>query len=141
MAEEAILVVSIQVRRGGSRMSAKRPIMGAASGLLLAAVIILGVSFAGGGAAHLDLKANSQSSTAAFSTQSVENGGTSVTPQTGVQTTESSSQSASSPPVSSLEGLENHGGGTIGLLLLPILLGALLGAVFYGAYTRRVDTE
>ena len=28
-----------------------------------------------------------------------------------------------------------------GLLLLPIILGAVLGAFFYGSYTRRADRE
>jgi hypothetical protein len=116
--------------------------MGAVSGLLLAVILIAGVTALGGGSAHLDLiRASGQGNSVGLSTQSAEAGGTTVAPQTGVQTTMSSSSSVASSPVSSLAGLENRGGGTIGLLLLPVLLGALIGAVFYGAYGRRIDSE
>jgi hypothetical protein len=111
-------------------MNPRATLVGAASGLLLAVILIAGVSLAGGGAAHIDLgRANGPQ---VGEVSPLTSGGTAVTAQTA---------QAPSPSISSLDDLTSHGAGSIGLLLLPIVLGVVLGAFFYGSYTRRVDAE
>jgi hypothetical protein len=144
MEEEAFLVVRSSWNHGEvSPMNSGRSIVGATSGLVLAAILIAGVSLAGGGSLHLDLvKANGPGAgSSGLSTSSGQVGGTTVAPQTGEQTTQAASASSESTPISSLDSLTSQGGGTIGLLLLPILLGAVLGALFYGTYARRIDAD
>ena len=125
-------------------MNSSRPVLGAASGLLLAALLIVAVSIAGGGSLHLDLAKASTAfgSSNGLSTQGGEAGGTSaVAPQTSSQTTQVRSSGSGGSPVSSLDGLTSQGGGSLILLLLPIVLGAILGTLFYGTYARRVEAE
>lgn len=112
---------------------------GAASGLLLAVILIAGVSVAGGGSLHLDLaKASSNAAgSGGASIKSGEPGGVAIAPQT----TQAASASSGAWPVSSVNGLEGQSGGSVGLLLLPVALGAALGAVFYIAYNRRIDAR
>jgi len=124
-------------------MNAGRPLAGAASGLLLAGILIAGVSIAGGGSLHLDLAktSNNAAESDGASVQSGEPGGTAIAPQTGVQTTQAASASPGARSPSSINSLEGQTGGSIGLLLLPVALGAVLGAVFYVAYNRRIGAE
>jgi hypothetical protein len=116
-------------------MNPRTTLMGAAAGLLLAAILIAGVSLAGGGGSlHIDLVKTSSPQVGGLSPQSSQSGGTSIASQT--------TQAVSgAPSISSLNSLTSHGGSSLGLLLLPIVLGAVLGAFFYGSYTRRVDRE
>jgi hypothetical protein len=116
-------------------MNPRTTLLGAASGLLLAVILIAGVSLGGGaGSLHIDLVKTNGPQIGALSPQSSQTGGTTAA----VQTTQAAS---GAPSISSLNGLTSHSGGSIGLLLLPIVLGAVLGAFFYGSYTRRVDRE
>jgi hypothetical protein len=116
-------------------MNPRTTLLGAAAGLLLAAILIAGVSLAGGGGSlHIDLVKTNGLQVGGLSPQSSQSGGTAIAAQT--------TQAVSgAPSISSLNGLTSHGGSSIGLLLLPIVLGAVLGAFFYGSYTRRVDRE
>ena len=77
-------------------MNPGRSIVGAASGLVLAAILIAGVSLAGGGSLHLDLvKANGPGAgSSELSTSSGQVGGTTVAPQAGEQTTQVASASS-----------------------------------------------
>jgi hypothetical protein len=117
-----------------------RPMVGAGSGLLLAALLVLAVGIAGGGSVHLDLVKAAVAGTASNGGSSQTGlGGSSVSPPS-VQSAQvtTSTSAASSHAAGSLSGL---GGTAAGYLLLPIALGAALGAVFYGTYSRRVDSE
>jgi hypothetical protein len=111
-------------------MNLRATLVGAASGLLLAVILIAGVSLAGGGTSHVDLGTSNSPQVGQVSPLS--SGGTADTAQTA---------QAPAPSISSLDDLTSHGAGSIGLLLLPIILGVVLGAFFYGLYTRRVDAE
>jgi uncharacterized membrane protein YoaK (UPF0700 family) len=137
MEEEAVLDVRVNYIRGGrSPMSPRATMVGAASGLLLAAILIAGVSLAGGGGSlHIDLvKTNGPQVGVVSPLSSGGTGGTAVTAQTAQAT-------SGAPSISSLDSLTSHGWGSTGLLLLPIILGAVLGAFFYGSYARRADRE
>jgi len=114
-------------------MNPRATLVGAASGLLLAVILIAVVSLAGGGASHIDLGRANGPQVGEVSPQS--NGGT------GGTVISAQTAQAQTPPISSLDGLTSHGAGSIGLLLVPIVLGVVLGAFFYGSYTRRVDAE
>ncbi|MDA4113509.1 MAG: hypothetical protein OK474_05650 [Thaumarchaeota archaeon] len=117
-------------------MNPRTTLLGAAAGLLLAAILIAGVSLAGGGGGslHIDLVKTNGQQVVGLSPQSSQSGGTAIATQT--------TQAVSgAPSISSLNSLTSHGGSSTGLLLLPIVLGAVLGAFFYGSYTRRVDRE
>src|ERR1700722_13414388 len=133
MEEEAVLDVRVNYTQGDlSPMSPRATLVGAASGLLLAAILIAGVSLAaGGGSLHIDLVKSNGPQIGGLSPQSSQSGGTAVAAQT--------QASPGAPSISSLDGLTSHGWGSTGLLLLPIILGAVLGAFFYGSYTRRAD--
>jgi hypothetical protein len=116
-------------------MSPRATLVGAASGLLLAVILIAGVSLAGGGGPlHIDLVKTNGPQAGGLSPQSSQSGGTAVAAQT-------TQEASGAPSISSLDGLASHGWGSAGLLLLPIVLGAVLGAFFYGSYTRRADRE
>ncbi|MGD0637416.1 MAG: hypothetical protein ABSA72_05195 [Nitrososphaerales archaeon] len=119
------------------------PLFGAVSGLLLAVILVAGVSIAGGGSLHLDLAGtagNGLGSNGA-SALSGASGGSAVAPQTSVGTTQASSARSGASPISSLNGLTSQSGGSVALLLFPVALGAFLGALFYLAYNRRIDIE
>ncbi|MGA2664401.1 MAG: hypothetical protein ABSF83_05610 [Nitrososphaerales archaeon] len=115
-----------------------RPLLGAVAGLLLAAALVGCVALVGdGGSLHLDLAGARPAS-----------GGSglavTVAPSSGSQGTQNSAGEGGTPttspsPSSGSPRLENDG--STGLLLLPILLGGALGAVFYGVYARRADAE
>ena len=122
-------------------MNLGRPLAGAVSGLLLAAILVAGVSIAGGGSLHLDLAgaAGKSASLSGASTPSGTVGGSTVAPQTSVETTLAASTGSGPAPVSSVNALTSPTGPSVALLLLPVVLGAVLGAVFYLAYTRRID--
>ncbi len=124
-------------------MNVGRPLVGAVSGLLLAAILVAGVSIAGGGSLHLDLAgaAGNSAGSNGISAPSGTTGGSAVGPQTSVGTTLATSASSGASPISSLNALTSQSGGSAALLLLPVALGAVLGAVFYLAYNRRIDTE
>jgi len=123
-------------------MNFRRPVMGAASGLLLAVVLIAGVSLVGAGSQHFDLlRASTPGAESGGFTTGGQPVGTGASPQTSTQTAESTSAGSAAAPISSLANLTNQGGGTIALLLLPVLLGAALGGLFFGIYSRRVDRE
>lgn len=124
-------------------MNANRFAVGAAAGFMLAAILIAGLSIAGTGASHVALVRTSTQTavTPAPSTQTGLSSGALVNSQAGAETTQSSSISSSGPSISSVASLRSHGFGTMGIVLIPIIVGALLGAVFYGAYTRRLETE
>jgi hypothetical protein len=123
-------------------MNVGRPLVGAVSGLLLAAILVAGVSIAGGGSLHLDLAgAAGNSASSNGPTPSGTAGVPAVAPQTSVGTTQASSGSSGASPISSLNALTSQSGGSVALLLLPVALGAVLGAVFYLAYNRRIDSE
>ena len=144
MEEEADLDAGSLPRTRGTRADEPgRPILGAGSGLLLAVILVLGVSLAAGGSLHIDLvrTATPGSTTNGLSTQSGATGGTAVAPSTVVQSTQASTASSGGSPASSIAVITRQSGGTVGLVLLPVLLGAVLGAIFYGAYARRVDLE
>jgi hypothetical protein len=47
----------------------------------------------------------------------------------------------STPPISSVAALSTASASSLGLLTLPILLGVLVGAAFYGLSTRRADAD
>jgi hypothetical protein len=114
-------------------MNTRATLVGAASGLLLAVILIAGMSLAGAGTSHIDLgRANGPQVGEVSPQSSGGTGGTVITAQTA---------QSQAPPISSLDGLTSHGVGSIGLLLLPIVLGVVIGAFFYGSYTRRVDSE
>jgi len=116
-------------------MNPRAALAGAASGLLLAVILIAGVSLAGGGGSlHIDLVKTNGPQIGGLSPQSSQSGGTAVA----AQTTQAASRAQS---ISSLDGLTSHGWSSTGLLLVPIILGAVLGASFYGSYTRRADRE
>ena len=116
------------------------PLLGAASGLALAAVVIACLSLAGGGAyLHVDLAGTGSRASSAQGGQT--QGAGAVSPQTSPQTTETSSASVAGQPVSSLGGVGSEGRASLGLMLLPVLLGAVLGVVVYGAFARRIDSE
>jgi hypothetical protein len=116
-------------------MNPRTTLVGAASGLLLAVILIAGVSLAGGGGSlHIGLVKTNVPQVGGSSPQSSQTGGTAVVAQTAQATN-------GAPSISSLDSLASHGWGSIGLLLLPIVLGAVLGAFFYGSYTRRADRE
>ena len=124
-------------------MNVGRPLVGAVSGLLLAAILVAGVSIAGGGSLHLDLAgaAGNSASSNGVPTPSGTAGVPAVAPQTSVGTTQASSGSSGASPISSLNALTSQSGGSVALLLLPVPPGAVLGAVFYLAYNRRIDSE
>ena len=124
-------------------MNMGRPIVGAVSGLLLAAILVAAVSIAGGGSLHLDLAgaAGNSAIPSGVLTLSGTTGGSAAAPQTSVGTTQATSASSGAPPISSLNTLTSQSGGSAALLLLPVALGAVLGAVFYLAYNRRIHAE
>ena len=120
-------------------MSSARTFFGAFSGLVLAMVLVAGVTL-GAGSSHLDLGAT----TARSITMAAQGGqatGTAAPPQASGVTTQSVSSSSARSPISSLGGLAGLGYGSLGLLLLPILIGGVLATVFYAAFLRRVDAE
>ncbi len=126
-------------------MNRGNALLGASAGLALAVVLIVGVALAGGWSAHIDLiKTSSPGAATSEASTPGSQSGTAVSPNTGgeaAQTTTTTTASSSGPPVSSINGLESHAGSTIGVLLLPIVLGAVLGMVFFAAYGRRIGRE
>ena len=124
-------------------MNVGRPLAGAVSGLLLAVILVAGVSISGGGSLHLDLAraAGNGPSSNGVPAPGGTAGGSAVAPQTSVGTAPASSASSGAAPISSLNGLTSQGAGSVALLLLPVALGAVLGVVFYLAYNRRIGSE
>lgn len=115
-----------------------RPLLGAAAGLLLAAALVGCVALAGeGGSLHLDLSPGGARPASGGSGLVVT-----VAPSPGSQSAQNSAGEGgtTTPPSTSSGGLGFENGGSAGLLL-PILIGGALGAVFYGVYARRVDAE
>jgi hypothetical protein len=123
-------------------MNTGRPLVAASAGLLLAVALIAGLTLAGAGSQHIDLirAASTGSEGVAPSSLNGQTSGGTVTTQTGAVTTQSAA-SPSSPPVSSLKSLATQSASGLGLLLLPILLGAALGGIFFGAYSRRIERD
>jgi hypothetical protein len=141
MAEEAVLVVSIKRVRGGFSAMRREPALAALAGLMLAVALVAGVALAGGWSARIDLVRASTpgQTTDGYPTTS---GGTAVSPPTTLTNQASSSSTGSGgPSLFSLNGLASRGAPGLGELILPIVLGAVLGIVFFGAYTRRLERE
>jgi hypothetical protein len=124
-------------------MNVGRPLAGAVSGLLLAVILVAGVSISGGGSLHLDLAGAAGNGASSNEVPALGGtaGGSAVAPQTSVGTAPASSASSGAAPISSLNGLTSQGAGSVALLLLPVALGAVLGVVFYLAYNRRIGSE
>jgi hypothetical protein len=134
-------------------MTSTRLILGGLAGLLVAAVLIGGVSLYGGAAVHIDLLRggavvvaghgpNSPGQAVAASLAS--NSTTSATVSAQVVEGTAVIDGVSSPvpsTISSVDTLMNEPGSSLILLLLPIAAGAILGLMFYRLYTDRVDAE
>jgi hypothetical protein len=113
-------------------------IVGVSAGLIFALLFVAGVSLLGPSASHIDLVH------AITQTATPSNGVSPTTGQSsGMATTQTVTQNVAAPqvPFSSLSALSTEHGAMIGLLLLPVLLGAFVGALFYGAFTRRSEPE
>lgn len=102
--------------------------------------------FVGGGAllgpaaSHIDL-INSGQLTTPQSNGNTATGNSQVVGSPDVTTTQTPTPSSSNLPISSLGALQSDSGSSLGLLFLPIVLGALIGGLFYGFFTRRADAE
>lgn len=103
-------------------------------------MFVAGASLLGPAASHIDLVNSATPSTPAsgITTPSASQVTIAVT---GQATTEAVLVPASGPSFSSLSALSTDTGSSLGLLFLPILLGVLIGALFYGLFTRRANAE
>jgi len=116
--------------------------VGASAGLLIALIFVAGASLLGPAASHIDLvHAATPPVTPAGSGLSTPAGVQVTTGPTGQLTTEAVSASTSGPSISSVGALSTDSGTSLGLLLVPILAGVLIGALFYGLFTRRANAE
>ncbi|MDA4120456.1 MAG: hypothetical protein OK436_07715, partial [Thaumarchaeota archaeon] len=74
------------------------------------------------------------------SASSTPSGVQAVTSPTG-QTTKADQTSVAGPSISSVNALSTDNPASLGILFLPIIIGVLIGAVFYGLFIRRADAE
>lgn len=120
----------------------REPALGALAGLFLAVALVAGVALAGGWSGHIDLVKTSTPSLPSGGA-STSGTGSAVSPSTSGLTDETAT-STSTPggsSVFSVNGVASRGAPGLGELLLPIVLGAVLGLVFFGAYRRRLDRD
>jgi len=115
-------------------------LIGASAGLLIALLFVGGASLLGPSALHIDLvhAATSPSGQSGLSTPS---GSQATVFPTGQVTSEATQASTPGPSISSVNALSTDSGTSLGLLFLPILLGVLIGAAFYGVFLRRTYAE
>ncbi len=117
-------------------------VVGASAGLLIALMFVAGASLLGPAASHIDLvRPATPVVTPSGSGLSTPAGSQVTTAPTGQATTEAASPPTTGPSLSSVSALSTDSGTSLGLLFLPILGGILIGALFYGLFTRRADAE
>jgi hypothetical protein len=141
MEEEAVLDDRTKYRGHGVYIMKPGGFVGGASaGVLFALLFVAGASLLGPAASHIDL-VNSAAPATPQSGIATPSGSQVTMVVTGQATTEAVPAPASAPSFSSLSALSNDSGSSLGLLFLPILLGVLIGALFYGLFTRRANAE
>jgi hypothetical protein len=117
-------------------------VVGASAGLLIALMFVAGASLLGSATSHIDLvHAASPPVAASGSGLSTPAGSQVTTPPTVQVTTEAALPSTTGPSISSVSALSTDSGTSLGLLFVPILVGILIGALFYGLFTRRANAE
>jgi hypothetical protein len=117
-------------------------VVGASAGLLFALMFVGGASLLGPAASHIDLiHAVAPSTTQRGSGLSTPSSVQVTTAPTDQVTTEGALAPTTGPSISSVSALATDSGASLGLLFLPILVGTLIGALFYGLFTRRADVE
>jgi hypothetical protein len=116
-------------------MRAGGPMIGAVAGLAIALLLVGVASALGPGASHIALVHPPN-----VVAQSASGGQASMDVTTAMSATAQPNASPGSP-LSHIGALSGEPTGTLGLVLLPILLGSLVGALCYGILSRRADAD
>jgi hypothetical protein len=110
-------------------MKTGRVFVGMAGGLILALILVAGLGALGPGATHIEL----------VRTPTLASSQPDVTGQSAGQATVTNLTPMSTPSPSTLGALSADSSEALGFLFIPMMVGLVIGALFYGVLLRRED--